>query len=86
MTTEERTAKIEEYVAKLKTEWPEIERILTAHKFNLDIERKPIRLCRIPLDMDFTMKDGHTEYEVVGHFNPDVSASDKMSENAEEKM
>ena len=28
MTTEERTAKIEDYVAKLDAEWPEIERIL----------------------------------------------------------
>lgn len=26
----------------------------------------------IPPDMDFTVKNGNTEYEVVGHFNPDA--------------
>lgn len=70
MTIEERTAKIEDYVAKLEAEWPEIEKILAAHRLNLDTGRKPIPLFRIPPDMDFTIKDGHTEYEVVGHFDP----------------
>lgn len=73
MTTEERTAKIEDYVTKLEAEWPEIEKILAAHSLNLDTGRKPIPLCRIPPDMEFAMKDGHTEYEVVGHFDPDSS-------------
>lgn len=71
MTAEERTAKIEEYVAKLDAEWPEIEKILASHRLGLDTGRNPIPLRRIPPDMDFTMKDGHTEYEVVGHFDPD---------------
>ena len=71
MTTEERAAKIEDYVARLEAEWPEIENILASHRLNLDIGREPIPLCRIPPDMDFAMKDGHTEYEVVGHFDPD---------------
>ena len=73
MTIEERTAKIEDYVAKLEAEWPEIEKILATHRLGLDTGRKPIPLCRIPPDMNFTMKDGHTEYEVVGHFDPDSS-------------
>lgn len=71
MTAEERTAKIEDYVAQLDTEWPEIERILASHRLGLDTGRNLIPLRRIPPDMDFTMKEGHTEYEVAGHFDPD---------------
>ncbi len=71
MTAEERTAKIEDYVAKLNAEWPEIERILASHRLGLDTGRNLLPLRRIPPDMDFTMKDGHTEYEVAGHFDPD---------------
>ena len=71
MTAEERTAKIEEYVAKLDAEWPEIEKILASHRLGLDTGRKPIPLRRIPPDMDFAMEDGHTEYEVTGNFDPD---------------
>ena len=37
----------------------------------LETGRKKKRLYRVPPDMDFCMKDGRTEYEVVGHFNPD---------------
>lgn len=70
MTVEERTAKIEDYIAKLDMEWPEIEKIMARHRLNLDTGREPLFLCRIPPDMDFTMKDGHTEYEVVGRFDP----------------
>ena len=71
MTAEERTAKIEDYVAKLNAEWPEIERILASHRLGLDTGRNLLPLRRIPPDMDFTMKDGPTEYEVAGHFDPD---------------
>ena len=71
MTAEERTAKIEDYIAKLDAEWPEIEKIMASHELDLDTGREPLFLCRIPPDMDFTIKDGHTEYEVVGHFAPD---------------
>ena len=38
----------------------------------IDREIKP--LCRIPRDTDFTLKDGNTEYEVVGHFNENTDA------------
>ena len=71
MTAEERTAKIEDYVAKLNAEWPEIERILASHRLGLDTGRTPNPRRRIPPDMDFAMKDGHTEYEVTGNFDPD---------------
>lgn len=71
MTQGERTAKIEDYVAGLEAEWPEIEKIFAAHRLNLDTSREQRPLYRIPPDMDFTTKDGHTEYEVVGHFDPD---------------
>ena len=33
-------------------------------------ERKPLEY--LPSDLDFTMKDGHTEYEVVGWFDPNA--------------
>ena len=71
MTSEERIEIIEDYVAKLDAEWPEIEKILVSHRLNLDTGREPLLLCRIPPDMDFTLKDGHTAYEVAGHFDPD---------------
>ena len=71
MTAEEKTAKIEDYIARLDAEWPEIEKIMASHELDLDTGREPLLLCRIPPDMDFTMKDGHTADEVVGHFNPD---------------
>ena len=71
MTAEERTTKIEDYIAKLDAEWPEIEKIMANDIFFAFRTNQPLLLCRIPPDMDFTMKDGHTEYEVVGHFNPD---------------
>ncbi len=56
---EERSVKIQE----------KIERILRRPAV-IDTGRKRKSLCRIPKDADFTEKDGHTEYEVVGHFNP----------------
>jgi len=59
----------------LEAEWPEIEKNLAAHRPCLDTGREQKPLCRIPPDMDFTMKDGHTEYEVECHFDPD---SDKF--------
>ena len=71
MTAEEKTAKIEDYIARLDAEWPEVEKIMASHELDLDTGREPLFLCRIPPDMDFTIKDGHTEYEVVGHFAPD---------------
>lgn len=71
MTAEEKAAKIEDYIAKLDDEWPEIEKILASHRLNLDTGWEPLLLCRIPPDMDFTLEDGHTEYEVMGRFDPD---------------
>ena len=71
MTAEERTSKIEDYIAKLDAEWPEVEKIMASHELDLDTGREPLFLFRKPPDIDFTIKDGHTEYEVVGHFAPD---------------
>ena len=71
MTTEEKTAKIEDYMARLDAEWPKIEKIMASRRLNIDTGREPLLLCRIPPNMDFTLKDGHTEYEVVGRFDPD---------------
>ena len=70
MTAEEKTVKIEDYIAKLDADWPGFSQFRASHRLNLDTGREPLPLCRIPPDMDFTMKDGHTEYEVVGHFDP----------------
>ena len=67
----EREKDLEIILARLETQRPEIDRILN-RKAIIDTGRKPKDLCRIPKDVDFTEKDGHTEYEVVGHFNPDA--------------
>ena len=53
MTAEEKTAKIEDYIARLDAEWPEIEKIMASHELDLDTGREPLLLCRIPPDMDF---------------------------------
>lgn len=65
----DREKDLEEILAKLEEQRPEIERILSRPAI-VNTGRKTKNLCRIPKDADFTEKDGHTEYEVVGHFNP----------------
>lgn len=59
-----------EILERLEKQRPEIERILSCPAI-IDTGRQTKDLCRIPNDVDFTEKDGHTEYEVVGHFNSD---------------
>ena len=66
----DREKDLAEILARLEEQRPEIDRILN-RKAIIDTGRKAKDLCRIPRDVDFTEKDGHTEYEVVGHFNPD---------------
>lgn len=68
MTDRERD--LEEILARLEKQRPEIDRILNRPAV-MDTKRPVKKLCRIPLDMDFTVKDGNTEYEVAGLFNPD---------------
>ena len=36
MTAEEKTAKIEDYIARLDAEWPKIEKIMASHELDLD--------------------------------------------------
>ena len=59
---------LEEILAKLEEEQPEIDRILRRTPV-IDTGRKPKELCRFSNDADFIQKDGHTEYEVVGYFD-----------------
>ena len=59
---------LEEILAKLEEQQPEIDRILRRTAL-VDTSRKPKELCRIPNDADFIQKDGNTEYEVVGYFD-----------------
>ena len=59
---------LEEILAKLEEQQPEIDRILRRAPL-IDTGRKPKELCRIPNDADFVQKDGNTEYEVVGYFD-----------------
>ena len=59
---------LEEILAKLEEQQPEIDRILRRTAL-VDTGRKPKALCRIPNDADFVQKDGNTEYEVVGYFD-----------------
>lgn len=62
---------LETILARLEEQRPEIDRILSRNAV-IDTGREPKELCRIPTDADFTQKDGNTEYEVVGHFNPEA--------------
>ena len=66
----QREKDLEEILTKLEQQRPEIDRILSRPAI-IEIDRPHKNLCRIPIDMDFTVKDGNTEYEVVGNFNPD---------------
>ena len=66
MSSEKR--ELEEILAKLEEQQPEIDRILRRTAL-IDTGRKPKELCRIPNDADFVQKDGNTEYEVVGYFD-----------------
>ena len=59
---------LEEFLAKLEEQQPEIDRILRSTPL-IDTGRKPKELCRFPKDADFIQKDGHTEYKVVGYFD-----------------
>ena len=52
---------LEEILAKLEEQQPEIDRILRRTAL-IDTGRKPKELCRIPNDADFIQKDGNTEY------------------------
>ena len=61
---------LEEILARLEKQRPEIDRVLNRPAV-MDTKRPAKKLCRIPSDMDFTVKDGNTEYEVSGLFNPD---------------
>ena len=61
---------LEEILARLEQQQPEIDRILSRPSI-IEIDRPQKSLCRIPSDMNFTVKDGNTEYEVAGNFNPD---------------
>jgi hypothetical protein len=66
---------LEEVIAHIEAECPEFERILEERRQNhlkLDTGRKKKSLCRIPIDTDFMERDGNTEYEVVGHFDPNA--------------
>ena len=63
--------KVEEFLAKMEVERPEIDRILKEHRPVIETGREIKNLRRIPTDLDFTEKDGNTEYEVVGHFDSD---------------
>ncbi len=66
----QREKDLEEILARLEKQRPEIDRILSRPAI-IEIDRPHKSLCCIPPDMDFTVKDGNTEYEVVGSFNPD---------------
>ena len=42
MTAEEKTAKIEDYIARLDAEWPEIEKIMASHELDLAGAASPL--------------------------------------------
>ena len=71
MTDEYADKTLDEILVLLEKKQPEIDRILNRPSF-IETGRKKKVLCQIPSDLDFTVKDGNTVYEVTGHFNPDV--------------
>ncbi len=71
MTDEYADKTLDEILVLLEKKQPEIDRILNRPSF-IETGRKKKVLCQIPSDLDFTVKDGNTVYEVTGHFNPDA--------------
>lgn len=69
----DREKELQEILDKLEKDRPEIDRILGRPAI-IDTGRSSKSLCRIPNDVDFAEKDGHTTYEVVGYF--DANADD----------
>lgn len=65
---------LEAILAKLEKDRPELERIMR-RKPSMDTGRKPKILYHIPPDMDFTTKDGNTEYAVTGYFDAEGKES-----------
>lgn len=63
--------KVEEYLAKMDAERPEIDRILREQRLLIETGREKKDLSRAPAELDFTEKDGNTEYEVIRHFVSD---------------
>lgn len=63
--------KVEEFLAKMDTERPGIDRILREQRPLIETGREKKDLRRAPAELDFTEKDGNTEYEVIGHFVSD---------------
>lgn len=66
--TEDKKRELEEILAELERNRPEIERIMNKQPI-IDTCRKQKPLYPIPPDMDLSAKDGNTEYEVVGYFD-----------------
>ncbi|NCB52583.1 MAG: hypothetical protein EOM54_11995 [Clostridia bacterium] len=64
---------LQEVLARIEAERPEYERIIEERRqyhLKLDTGRHKKSLCCIPTDTDFAERDGNTEYEVFGHFDP----------------
>lgn len=65
---------LEKILAKLEESRTELERIMN-RKPIIDTGRKSKILYPIPPDMDFTAKDGNTEYAVTGYFDAEGKES-----------
>ena len=65
--------KVEEFLAKMDADRSEIDRILKEHRPVIETGREKKHLSRDPKDLNFTERDGNTEYEVVGHFDAEVN-------------
>ena len=70
--TPEKEMYLEKRLEEISKEWEE--NPLPPFAPVIDIEREPIPMSYdTPAStFDFTAKEGHTTYEVVGHFNPDA--------------
>ena len=63
--------KIEEFLGRMEASRPEINRIIEENRSKIDTGRTRKPITESMKEIDFTEKDGNTEYEVVGHFDPD---------------
>ncbi|MCM1342185.1 MAG: hypothetical protein NC213_10600 [Acetobacter sp.] len=61
----------QEIISKASKQWDEIDKQISNQPKLIETNRKSKSLVRTPDDVDFEMKDGNTNYEVVSHFNSD---------------
>ena len=70
---QEKEKYLEKRLAELQKEWEENPIPSTPPIVDTGRKPTPIQYDTPASAFDFTAEEGHTTYEVVGHFNPDAS-------------